>query len=466
MRSFKRGAAWLAALMIVLLCTVPAASAEEATEIALAAHAEDVKIVGRCAVTDEGIEAYTTGAGIAFYVDGGAEVAVTITGRSAKWDCQCFSVFVDGVEQERIVLKHPLYQTVTETVTVASGLSDGVHRIEVYRDTEEVFAESRFDAIVTDGEISPVPEKPLKMEFIGDSITCGYAAYPIEDKTKSVEYPLWEAGSNTYAFLTAEALGAEYQSVCASGYGIVCGWNADGVTLSDMYETHSFYYNKTAWDFSDPSDIVVINLGTNDNNRMTACGKTLDDVSGGIRALFEQVRRCNPDAKIVWVTGMMGDCFVEEVSACVEDLGGAEAGYYFKQLPYGASSGGYHPTVEEHEAASAVLVDFLKTQVLDAAYDDRMITAEEAKTIDVSALDEDTAAKIALEKEIAADTGAVGVLTGLCEQYELAPEAEEAADIVEKGNDTVWIIVLIAVAVVAVIAVVVVVLAFKPKKKS
>ncbi len=422
MKLWKSLLAIAAALGICAGAVMPMIGAAQTT-YSLASHAEDVKIVGRCAVTDKGVEAYTTGAGIAFYVDGGADVAVTITGTSSKWDCQCFSVFVDGVEQERIVLRHPINQWVTQTVTVASGLSDGVHRIEVYRDTEEVFAQCRFDEIVTDGEISPVPATPLKMEFVGDSITCGYAAYPVEDTSTSVEYPLWEAGSRTSAYLTAKALGADYQSVCASGYGIVCGWNSDGVTLSDMYEKHSRYYNDTAWNFADQADIVVINLGTNDNVRMSACGKTTDDVSEGIRALLEQVRRCNPNAKIVWVTGMMGTCFSSQVTAHMEELGGEAAGYYFKELPYGASSDGNHPDLAEHQAAAAVLTEFLKTNVLDASYADSLMTVEEAQAIaDGDGVSESKAAKIALEIAIASKSEAMtGMLTAVCNMIEDTP---------------------------------------------
>ncbi len=453
-------------LMCLMLGTVPFAAQAAQTDYALATQAELVKIVGRAEVTDKGIAPYTTGAGVAFYADCAGDITVTVSGSSLKWDKQCLAVFVDGEEQERVIFDCPNYKEATAALTIASGLSAGMHRIELYRDTEEVFGEITFESIALDGTISPVPEAPMLFEFIGDSLTCGYASYPREDKSTSVEHPLWEAGSRSFAALTARAMGADFQSVCASGYGIICGWNGDRVTLGDMYDYASYYNSDNEWAFDRKADVVVINLGANVSDRMAAWSKDQEDVGDGIRALLEQVRAHNPDAKIVWATGMAGVNFKEQATAHIDELGGEKAGFYYVELPFGMSSDGGHPTLEEHAAASEAPTAFLKNEVLPP--DSAVMTAETAKLIDASSLDADVAAKLALEIAIEESTDAPnGILTGLCETYDLQVSADgEAQDTAQDGGVNMTLIVIIAVAALVIIGLVLFAILYKPKKAA
>ncbi len=453
-------------IMCMMLGAVPLATQAAETTIDLATQAELVKIVGRAEVTDKGVAPYTTGAGVAFYADCAGDIAVTVSGSSLKWDKQCLAVFVDGVEQDRVIFECPNYKAATATLTIATGLSAGMHRIELYRDTEEVFGEIAFEAITLDGTISPVPASPMMFEFIGDSLTCGYASYPHEDKSTSVEHPLWEAGSRSFAALTARAFGADFQSVCASGYGIICGWNGDRVTLGDMYDYVSYYNSDNKWAFDRKADVVVINLGANDSDRMAAWRKDEEDVGNGIRALLEQVRAHNPDAKIVWATGMAGVKFKEQATAHIAELGGADAGYYYVELPEGMSSDGGHPTLEEHAAASEALVAFLKSEVLPP--DAVMMTVETAKQIDTASLSADVAAKLALEITIAENTdNQNGIMTGLCEAYDLQVSADgEAQDNAQDGGVNMTLIVIIAVAALVIIGLALFAVLYKPKKTA
>jgi len=457
-------------ISVVIMCmmfgAVPLATQAATADIDLATESQLVKIVGRAEVIDKGIAPYTTGAGMAFYADCAGDITVTVSGSSLKWDKQCLAVFVDGVEQERLIFDCPNYKEATATLTVATGLADGVHRIELYRDTEEVFGEITFETITLDGTISPVPASPMLFEFIGDSLTCGYASYPHEDKSTSVEHPLWEAGSRSFAALTARAMGADFQSVCASGYGIICGWNGDRVTLGDMYDYASYYNSDNEWAFERKADVVVINLGTNDSARMAAWSKDEEDVGDGIRALLEQVRAHNPDAKIVWATGMAGVKFKEQATAHIAQLGGSEAGYYYVELPFGMSSDGGHPTLEEHAAASAALVSFLKSDVLPP--DAVMMTAETAQQIDTASLPADVAAKLALEITIAQSIDTPnGILAGLCEEYGLQVSADgEAQDTAQDGGMDMTLIVIVAVAALVIIGLVLFAILYKPKKAA
>lgn len=454
----KRLLTWAVVVMaMTVLCgMIPASALRLAQGLpthALSDEAANVKLLGRTEVTTSGIVPHTTGAGIAFYSDGGGDITLTVTGSSTKFNAQCFAVYIDGVMEKRLVLEHPLYQSVTETLTVAEGLEAGTHRIEIVRETEEANAQCVFKALSLNGTLTAVPDAPMLIEFVGDSITGGYSALPKTDASMSIEHSLLEAGTHTYAYLTAEALGMDFQACCSSGYGVVCGWNADGANLQTMYGLTAFHHSRNdEWDFARPADIVVINLGTNDNMRMSAWGKTADDIQEGILSLMQQAKEKNPDAAVVWCTGMMGTFFKDEVTACVEQLGGSEAGFYFCELPYGTSGGAGHPNLDEHAVASEALVVYLQENVLPADYADSLVSADEAKKMNTKNLDDAVKAQLETEIAIAENSDALnGVLTGLCAAHDL------------QSGSGLWWIILAAVAVVAIAAVIGVLL---KKKKA
>ena len=113
------------------------------------------------------------------------------------------------------------------------------------------------------------------------------------------------------------------------------------------------------------------------------------DFKNGMNYFLNIVREKNPNAKIVWVYGMMftGDSsYSNVIKEVMADLGGAEKGYFSCELPYDygedytyTDKDGktitvpsvskkphyvHHPLKEGHEAAAKVLTEFLKTEVI------------------------------------------------------------------------------------------------------
>ena len=158
------------------------------------------------------------------------------------------------------------------------------------------------------GPVRPTAAADLSIEFIGDSITCGYAV-----ETLSVSDPFTTTTENfmkTYAYLAAQELGADYSVVGYSGHGIVSGWTGDGtrndgMLLPPLYELVSRDSNQP-WDFGAHSyDVVVVNLGTND---LTYAGEDegrLQEFSRAYADFLSQVRACNPDSYIICTLGTM-----------------------------------------------------------------------------------------------------------------------------------------------------------------
>ena len=174
--------------------------------------------------------------------------------------------------------------------------------------------------IMTDGTVEPLPNRPLKMEFIGDSITCGYG---VEGKSEMETFTTaTENAAKAYAFLTAEALNADVVLTCYSGHGIISGYTGDPAVINDAdlvppyYEKEGRnewrlptgkYAQETDRDFSAfQPDYIVLNLGTNDLSWCQTDEARGQYFSEQYTAFLKTVRRNNPGARILCALGVMG----------------------------------------------------------------------------------------------------------------------------------------------------------------
>lgn len=178
--------------------------------------------------------------------------------------------------------------------------------------------------------ISPTPDKPLKLEFIGDSITCGYG---VDDNDPEHHFSTaTEDETASYAYLTAQSLDADYSMVSYSGYGIISGYTeTDEKRLTelvpDKYEDTGYSRGKVdgvavtlqKWDFDRfCPDFVVINLGTNDDSYCKDIAQRQEEYAACYAQFIQQVRSHNPGAYILCVYGIMTDRLYPYVQKAVE----------------------------------------------------------------------------------------------------------------------------------------------------
>lgn len=83
----------------------------------------------------------------------------------------------------------------------------------------------QINAVETDGEFLPVPERNLKIEFIGDSITSGEGDIGAKAETDWIS--MFFSAENNYAVMVSRALNADIRVSSQSGWGVCCGWNND-----------------------------------------------------------------------------------------------------------------------------------------------------------------------------------------------------------------------------------------------
>ena len=221
---------------------------------------------------------------------------------------------------------------------------------------------------------------PLKLEFIGDSITCGYGIEGVWEKdtfTTQQERP-----DKAYAFLTAKALGAELQLCSWSGIGLISNYvDPETINLPDTHwlmQSNWPYTDKwlslrlglepEVWDSSrfEP-DVVIINLGTNDISWVRGMEERRLEYTVQLRHLIEAVHRRSPKAKIVCCLGIMGEALNDSVKEAVElfkkDFPKVRAEFlpFTQQLESDGICADWHPSAVTHKKAAEKLIKLLRT---------------------------------------------------------------------------------------------------------
>ena len=282
-------------------------------------------------------------------------------------DYPFMGVVIDGADEP---VGCRVYDKEDEWVTLFEG-GDGVHTLRAVKLSEGARGKLGVRELETDGTLLPAPdEKKPRIEFIGDSITCGLGNLSTDGS--SLAFRTWEEnGWMSYGALAARALGWEWSIVGESGIA-VCRSDNPFFNQHGMEEIYAFtdeMYDRrrgrapAKWDFAaHPSDVVVINLGTNDANHIRFYRDIRDVPAMEERfeahygAFLRSVRALNgPDTHIVCALGTMDyylwDRLRDAVEAYRQESGDRRirlfkfVGSNFMTEGYGAAG---HPSLKTH----------------------------------------------------------------------------------------------------------------------
>jgi lysophospholipase L1-like esterase len=278
--------------------------------------------------------------------------------------------------------------------TLAAGLTPGEHTVEVLKRTETSVGASTLVELEIHGELREPPARPaLRMEFIGDSITCGYGT----EVSLIPDSPSWQAPTFTsknedptltYGWLTARSLGAEVVNVCYSGHGVYRNLDMSTSDLVPAIYEVAVPGQPAAWDFSRYTpDVIVINAGTNDVFAGHGTPAYLPDETAfkaAYRRFLTRLRTLYPRTHIVCTLGGMTDGFKEErvngtvrsvhlgewITQLVAERNGAGDARVYRhsmavQNPQADGVGeDWHPSATTHQKLATSLTRFLQETVL------------------------------------------------------------------------------------------------------
>lgn len=303
----------------------------------------------------------------------GVQIKAAFTGTSLslkmKPNSGYFMVGIDEQEPFKIAILEN-----DSIIALASDLKDTIHNICITCVYEAYNRRPEFRGFILDPgkKLATAPAlSERKMEFIGNSITCGYGVEVLDpnahfsDETENHYY--------TYAAITARAFGAQSMVVSRSGIGIYrnYGDKIEGSRgcMPNMYHQTLFNDNSENWDFTKYTpNVVCINLGTND----TSLNKyDLSKIENGYRDFLKTLRGNYPEAKIVFLTGsMMNGKALEDVKKALNTVveeakaSGDNEVYRFDLTPQDGSLGygaDWHPSKAQHEKGASELIPFIES---------------------------------------------------------------------------------------------------------
>lgn len=271
-----------------------------------------------------------------------------------------FMITVNGEETVKQVLSE------RQTFDVFSSDMPAECEVKITKLSEAAFSAIGIESIdtVSYGACRPSDVGKMKIEFIGDSLTCGYGV--LADGPNVPFSTADEDGTKAYAALTAERLDADYNIIAMNGIGVLSRYspkhekNTDGVLMPELYRYADMFRSPDImWDSSGyQPDICVIALGANDNSYTSGIPEREAEFSEAYRSFIGEVRAENPNAYILCVSGIqqsnLADVIESAQAGYSADTGDGNIGF-FRFDPQRESEGygsDYHPSAVSQQRFS------------------------------------------------------------------------------------------------------------------
>jgi lysophospholipase L1-like esterase len=355
--------------VFLLLFSICACKTTQTSEIAATNKA--INMHGRAMVNEEGnIELISSGAFVEFQFMGDSCI-ISLQNSTAPNDYNYVAIEIDQEYKGRLKVTR---KEVTPFVIKATKANKW-HQLRLFKATEAA------NGIVTFVSVKALQVKAndrqyvKKIEFIGNSITCGMGndAQEIPCGNGSKWYDQHNAYWS-YASQVARELGTDYTLNAISGAGIYRNWNSETPTVPQQYDNAYLNTDNThLWKFDTAPDVVSIALGTNDLSR--GDGKTPRAAFNATTFINEYVKFIEkiyqhyPKVQIVLLTSPMITGNNAEILKQALERVRSKVGekmptkrpiqiFQFTAIKATGCTG--HPTIAEHTQMKTQLLPFFK----------------------------------------------------------------------------------------------------------
>ncbi|UEG52077.1 GDSL-type esterase/lipase family protein [Mucilaginibacter daejeonensis] len=275
-----------------------------------------------------------------------------------------YNVVIDGAISNKLLIGQ--YKS---WYTLAEGLPVGKHTLQLFKLTEWGMGRSWFYGLSTGAQTrvlaAPAPRKH-KVEFYGNSITCGYAILDTAGKDRGTAQ--FEDNWQSYAAITARHFNADYSCIARSGIGVLISWFP--LIMPEMYDRLDATDPNSHWDFKKYTpDLVVINLFQNDSwlvkqpenpqfkARFGTQAPTAEKIIEAYEVFVKNIRKQYPKAHIICALGSMDATrpgsvwpgYVEKAVARSKDPNISTLMFPYKNTPG-------HPSASEQIAMAEQLI--------------------------------------------------------------------------------------------------------------
>ena len=266
-------------------------------------------------------------------------------------------IAVDNQKPVRIQTTGPI-----NTINVAEGLAPGAHTVTLCKDTESGIGYVEFVGLRCE-KLLALPRPPARrLEFIGDSITCGAGS---DQSQKPCGVGEWYAQNNAYGSYgvhTARLLNAQWQLSSVSGIGLMHSCCDMTETMPTVFDRLKVRDGELKWDFARyQPDAVTVCLGQNDGQQEP---NAFQDHYVGF---LQDIRGHYPKAQIICLTSPMADdsltaylkTNLTQIVARRNEAGDKNVHTFFFAHHYNRGCG-QHPNLDDHQLIAGELAPYLK----------------------------------------------------------------------------------------------------------
>lgn len=277
------------------------------------------------------------------------------------------------IDKKIIIKLHT--QPQKKTYTLASDLKYGEHTIQLFKRTEWDKGKTWLYGFSSNKKITwlqPLKKPTRKIEFFGNSITCGYA---MEDTVSDLSYGYFENNYNSYAAITARHFNAQYHCTAKSGIGVTISWFP--LIIPEMYNRLDPEDSSSKWNFKNYiPQVVVLNLLQNDSwlvnmptheqfKRQFGTIKPSEEfIINAYQKFVKTIRNTYPKAQIICMLGNMDITkkgspwpgYVEKAVAPLKDKN-----IFTFIAPYKETDG--HPKTAEQKHLADLLIKFISEHI-------------------------------------------------------------------------------------------------------
>lgn len=244
---------------------------------------------------------------------------------------------------------------------VADNLPSGVHTVTMCKDTESGIGYIEFVGLRCASLLDmKLPKR--KIEFIGDSITCGTGS---DQSVVKCDQGNWYDQHNAYMSYgptTARALDAQWQLTAVSGIGLIYSCCNLKLTLPDVFDKVMLRNDSIKWDFNKYTpDVVTVCIGQNDGKQdsVAFCSAYVNFINN--------IRTHYPKADIVCLNSPMANAELTPIlknyiTGIVQNLnnnGDKKISYFFFSRSFNDGCGG-HPSMAQHVLIANELTGYIK----------------------------------------------------------------------------------------------------------
>lgn len=346
-----------------------------------------IKLIGRTYQKENKLFMNFSGSGLMFKT---LSEELIIKVYATKYDdensCPYISVLIDDARYDyKIDEKHK---------EISIKLTNEVHNVKILKRSESSVSFVGIEDIIVKEFLKLEKENKFKIEFYGDSLTCGFGNLSNDPNEKFKTET--ESFLDSYAYLLSQKLNAEYSAICVSGFPIYKSrWNegfpiqsvADMISICD-YSEEMTHKSVNPWSNKDfIPDLVIVNLGSNDCSYFTEGQKWIDDLidkygsfekvlksneldkelkalENKIKSFLDEIFALYKNTKVIWALGMIEiNDHVQKVfdKALKEYKNKNVYQFNFKVRDICNERGAvWHPNKKMHQIASDELFDFIK----------------------------------------------------------------------------------------------------------